>query len=76
MTARITIGDEAPNFDLSSTEGVLLMLRDEVPRTSVLLYFFSDLDGAETRADLQALAGAPDAAGGAGAAVPAAARRS
>ena len=29
----MSTGDEAPNFDLSSTEGVLLMLRDEVIRT-------------------------------------------
>ena len=33
-------GDEAPNFDLTSTEGVVLMLRDEVIRTAALLYFF------------------------------------
>jgi peroxiredoxin len=50
-------GDEAPNFDLTSTEDVVLMLRDEVPRTAVLLYFF---DAAEEgcRDALSALAAA------------------
>ncbi len=57
MTERISIGDKAPNFDLSSTEGVLLMLRDEVHRTSVLLYFFEDSSGDEARGDLGELAG-------------------
>ena len=57
MTERISIGDEAPNFDLSSTEGVLLMLRDEVPRTSVLVYFFGDPPADEARRDLAELAG-------------------
>ena len=37
-------GDEAPNFDLTSSEGVVLMLRDEVSRTAVLLYFFDAAD--------------------------------
>lgn len=55
MTDRISIGDPAPNFDLSSTEGSLLMLRDEVPRTSVVLYFFSDPGSERTRRDLRAL---------------------
>jgi peroxiredoxin len=36
----LTVGDPAPNFDLTSTENVVLMLRDEVPRVQVLLYFF------------------------------------
>ena len=57
MTERISIGDEAPDFDLSSTEGVLLMLRDEVPRTSVLIYFFDDPSAEVTRHDLAELAG-------------------
>ena len=56
MTATISIGDEAPDFDLSSTEGVLLMLRDEVPRTSVLLYVFEDPASERVRADLKTLA--------------------
>ena len=55
----LSIADEAPNFDLSSTENAVLMLRDEVARTAVLLYFFADLspEGAETRThrDLDAL---------------------
>ena len=57
MTERISIGDEAPDFDLSSTEGVLLMLRDEITRTSVLLYFFDDPSAEVTRRDLAELAG-------------------
>ena len=57
MTERISIGDEAPNFDLSSTEGALLMLCDEVPRTFVLLYFFDDPAKEESRSDLTELAG-------------------
>jgi peroxiredoxin len=51
----ISIGDEAPNFDLSSTEGVLLMLRDEVSQVSVVLYFFADPESDRTRRDLEAL---------------------
>lgn len=51
----ISIGDEAPNFDLSSTEGVLLMLRDEVSQVAVVLYFFADLESDRTRRDLDAL---------------------
>jgi peroxiredoxin len=42
----LAIGDEAPNFDLSSTEGVLLMLRDEVIQRAAVLYFFAN-PGAE-----------------------------
>ena len=39
-------GDLAPNFDLTSTEDVVLMLCDEVPRTAVLLLFFdAEADG-------------------------------
>lgn len=48
-------GDQAPNFDLTSTAGVVLMLCDEVPRTAVLLYCFR-VDGEQARADLSALA--------------------
>jgi peroxiredoxin Q/BCP len=55
MADRISIGDPAPNFDLTSTEGSLLMLRDEVPRTAVVLYFFSDAASERARRDLQAL---------------------
>ncbi len=60
MTRSLAVGDEAPNFDLSSTEGSLLMLRDEVPRNLVLLYFFSDLESEDVRDDLAALAAARD----------------
>ena len=55
MARQLSIGDEAPNFDLTSTENVILMLRDEVPRTAVLLYFFADGDSDEVRNDLVAL---------------------
>ncbi len=54
---RLSVGDEAPNFDLTSTEDVVLMLRDEVPRTAVLLYFF-DADRQDCRRRLSALAAA------------------
>jgi peroxiredoxin len=55
MADRISIGDQAPDFDLTSTEGSLLMLRDEVPRTAVVLYVFSDPASERVRRDLQAL---------------------
>ena len=44
MPAMLKIGDEAPNFDLASTEDAILMLRDEVPRTPVLLLFFGEAE--------------------------------
>ena len=56
MAATLVVGAEAPNFDLTSTEDVVLMLRDEVPRMAVLLYFF-DGDGDRVRSDLKCLAG-------------------
>ena len=56
MAPTVSIGDEAPNFDLTSTEDVVIMLRDEVPRSAVLLYVFSDPFADATREDLQALA--------------------
>ena len=55
---KLTPGVEAPNFDLTSTEDVVLMLRDEVPRVAVVLYFFADPESDRCRQDLQALAGA------------------
>jgi peroxiredoxin len=51
----VSIGDLAPNFDLSSTEGVLLMLRDEVIRTPQVLYFFADPASGRVERDLDAL---------------------
>lgn len=57
MPRALAIGDEAPNFDLSSTEDAVLSLRDEVGRNSVVLYFFSELDSDRTRRDLIALQG-------------------
>lgn len=51
----ITLGEEAPNFDLSSTENALLMLKDEVIRTAIVLYFFADAADERARRDLQAL---------------------
>jgi len=56
MPGPIAIGDEAPNFDLTSTEGAVLMLRDEVIRTAVVLYLFTDHEGERVRRDLAALA--------------------
>jgi peroxiredoxin len=51
----IAIGDEAPNFDLTSTEDVLLMLRDEVSQNALVLYFFADPASDRSRRDLDAL---------------------
>jgi len=56
MAVTLVVGEEAPNFDLTSTEDVVLMLRDEVPRMAVLLYFFTG-DGDRVRSDLKSLAG-------------------
>lgn len=56
MTTALAPGDDAPNFDLTSTEDVLLMLRDECVRTSLVLYFFHDAEGEQVRDDLLALA--------------------
>lgn len=55
---RISQGDRAPDFDLSSTESAVLTLRDEVPRTSVVLYVFADPEADAVRRDLEALASA------------------
>ncbi len=55
MPGPISIGDEAPNFDLSSTEEALLMLRDEVIRTAMVVYFFADPAAERTLRDLDAL---------------------
>ncbi len=60
------IGETAPNFDLSSTEGALLMLRDECVHSALVLYFFTALDE-RTRLDLAALGQAQDALGRLGA---------
>jgi peroxiredoxin len=53
--APLSIGDEAPSFDLSSTEDAVLMLRDEVARTAVAVYFFADPSDARAERDLDAL---------------------
>ena len=55
MPGPISIGDVAPNFDLSSTEDALLMLRDEVTRTPIVVYFFSDPASERAQRDLDAL---------------------
>lgn len=60
MARELNVGDLAPNFDLSSTEGAVLMLCDEVPRNQVVLYFFADPASESVRADLAALAAARD----------------
>ena len=51
----LAVGAEAPNFDLTSTEDAVLMLRDEVPRSAVILYFFSDPADDHQRRELLAL---------------------
>ena len=58
MADKLSPGAEAPNFDLSSTEDVVLMLCDEVPRMAALLYFFGDPTSEGVQRDLQALAAA------------------
>ena len=55
MPGPVSIGDTAPNFDLSSTEDAVLMLKDEVIRTAVVVYFFADLASERARRDLDAL---------------------
>lgn len=55
MDLVLAIGEEAPDFDLTSTEDAVLMLRDEVPRSTVLLYFFADPGAERARVDLAAL---------------------
>ena len=60
----ISIGDEAPNFDLTSTEDALLMLRDEIIQSAIVLYFFADpADADRTGRDLDALNQQLDALG-------------
>jgi len=56
------IGETAPNFDLSSTEGALLMLRDECVHSALVVYFRAALDE-RTKLDLAALGRAQDALG-------------
>ena len=56
MTGKVAVGSEAPNFDLTSTEDVVLMLCDEVTRVAVVLYFFADPDADRARSDLRVLA--------------------
>ena len=56
MADKLKIGQYAPDFDLTSTEDALLMLRDEVPRMFVVLYFFGDPAQERLRADLEVLA--------------------
>jgi len=55
MPGLISIGDVAPNFDLSSTENAVLMLKDEVIRTALVIYFFGDPESERVRRDLDAL---------------------
>ena len=60
MADKLSIGAEAPNFDLSSTEDVVLMLCDEIPRMAALLYFFGAPTSDRSRRDLQLLASSQD----------------
>jgi len=53
---RPTIGETAPNFDLTSTEDCLLMLRDEAARAAVIVYCFGDPAAVGVRQALQELA--------------------
>jgi peroxiredoxin len=55
MPGPVSIGDLAPNFDLSSTEDALLMLKDEVTRMAAVVYFCADLESERVRRDLDAL---------------------
>ena len=55
MPGPISIGDEAPNFDLSSTEEALLMLKDEAARTAVVVYFFAHPTDERVLRDLDSL---------------------
>ena len=61
MPGPISIGDVAPNFDLSSTEEALLMLKDEVTRTALVIYFFADPESDRVQRDLDALSHSRDA---------------
>ena len=61
MPGPISIGDEAPNFDLSSTEDALLMLKDEVVRTALVIYFFGNPMDERVLRDLDALNARRDA---------------
>ena len=60
MADKLSIGAEAPNFDLSSTEDVVLMLCDEIARMAVLVYFFGAPTSDRSRQDLQLLASSQD----------------
>lgn len=55
MPGPLSIGDVAPNFDLSSTEDAVLMLKDEVVRTALVVYFFTDLTNERVLRDLDEL---------------------
>jgi len=55
MPGPLSIGDVAPNFDLSSTEDAVLMLKDEVVRTALAVYFFADPASERVQRDLDAL---------------------
>lgn len=63
MASTASIGDLAPNFDLTSTEDVVIMLSDEVPRAAVLIYFFADPGSDASRRDLSALGEAAERLG-------------
>ena len=57
----LAAGDAAPNFDLTSTEDVVLMLADEVVRTAIVLYVCPTAEGEPVRSELVALAAASPA---------------
>jgi len=64
MPQQASVGHAAPDFDLSSTEGCVLSLRDEVPRSAVIIYCFADPSDESARAALSFLAEHADAAPG------------
>lgn len=55
MPGPVPVGEVAPNFDLSSTEDAVLMLKDEATRTALAIYFFVDPLSERALRDLDAL---------------------
>ncbi len=51
----LKVGDKAPNFDLASAESATIMLKDEISKQPVVLFFFKDSTVSENREMLQAL---------------------
>lgn len=62
-SASPAVGQPAPELDLASTSGAMLMLRDELARTAVLLYFFTAPADERAHTDLGELARAHERLG-------------